>query len=109
MKCPEQKTRWSLVTRTLKRSLMVDDTGGPGNRRRQLHDTRAQSDEQGSRHQVGRGAGVAAVAFGTEPGVQAAECEAASRRYGPIQGQNFLCTVAGFFCFRQAALARDQA
>src|SRR4051794_17014281 len=67
MKWPEQKTRWSFVTRTLKRSAMAVVLR-PGSLPGQGHDTFAQGGEQASRDEVGAGAGVEPP--GPQPGVE---------------------------------------
>src|SRR5438105_8802192 len=97
MKCPEEKTKWSLVTRTWKRSAMIR-SGVPSARhrprhlRRQGNDTLAEGDEQASRDEVGGGAGVAAVAVGAEPGVELGEGAAAGARVRPEGFNNCFCS-----------------
>src|SRR5437899_10996717 len=82
MKWPEQNTRWSLVTRTLKRSAMMQ-TGLPGILGGQPYRTLAQKDEQASGDQIGGRARIAAVPFSPEPAVELGQGGAAGLAAGP--------------------------
>src|SRR5438128_2484128 len=68
----------------------------PRDLRRQGYDTLAQGDEQASRHEVGGGAGVAAVAVCAEPGVEIVDGPAAGVGVRPAGVKDRLCSATGF-------------
>src|SRR4051794_24395309 len=96
MKWPEQKTRWSFVTRTWYRSALMASPRAELEGRRD--DTLAQRHEQGRGHEVGGAAGVAAVAVLAQPGVERGDVGPGHHVGGP---------PADFLCLSDTAAAGD--
>src|SRR5207249_8367706 len=107
MKWPEQNTRWSLVTRTLKRSAMMQ-TGLPGILGGQPYRTLAQKDEQASGDQIGGRARIAAVTFSPEPAVEFGQGGAAGLAARPTGLEHVPRSSRRFLRLGQAALAGDE-
>src|SRR5437867_1935210 len=108
MKCPQQNTRWSLVTRTLKRSAMVS-TPRPGNGQRQPDVIVTQGREDASGNQIGRRSRVTPVAVFTKPIVECRKRKLPCFGQRPASVQHALSTAARVLGHRNATLTHDQA
>src|SRR5262245_25338923 len=109
MKWPLQKTRWSLVTRTRKRSEAMIRSGTPGESGRHLYATLPQGHEQGRRHQVGRRAGIAAVSVRPQPGIELLKRGPAGVGFGPPSVQHLPRPPARLLGHLPATFTSDQA
>src|SRR5438874_1682396 len=107
MKWPEEKTRWSLVTRTLYFSTMIA-TGEPGILRGQLYGTLPKKNEQAGGDQVGRRTRVAAVAVGAQPGIELGQRLHASFFTRPAPFQHGPGPAAGLLGLGRTSLACDK-
>src|SRR5438132_7097495 len=107
MKWPEQKTRWSLVTRTLYRSA-IRIFGGKRDVHGQFQSILSHKDEQASSHQIGGRAGIALVAAAAQPSIIVRESSLSFRPLGPAGGQDLLRAPAGLGGFSLSEFSLNQ-